>query len=157
MREVRSLSYQLYPPLLDQAGLEDAIRDYIQGFTKRSGIRVALELSAGVGRMARDVELTLFRVVQEALTNVQRHSGSDEAEIRIQRHSELLLEIIDHGGNTSSSGLKTSQPSPYKVGVGILSMQQRVKLIGGQIDISRTTRGTTVTVRLPYHLSATPT
>jgi signal transduction histidine kinase len=66
------------------------------------------------------------------------------------------LEIIDHGSNTSSSALKANQPSPYKVGVGILSMQQRVKLIGGQIDISPTGRGTTVTVPLPYHLSATP-
>ena len=157
MREVRSLSYLLYPPLLDQAGLEDAIRDYVQGFTKRSGICVALELSAGVGRMARDVELTLFRVVQEALTNVQRHSGSDQAEIRIQYHSDLLLEIIDHGDNTSNRAHNAEEQSPYKIGVGILSMQQRVKLIGGQIDISRTTRGTTVAVRLPYQLSANGT
>jgi PAS domain S-box-containing protein len=121
MREVRSLSYLLYPPLLDQAGLEDAIRDYVHGFTKRSGIRVALELSAGVGRMARDVELTLFRVVQEALTNVQRHSGSDQAEIRIQHHSDLLLEIIDHGDNTSNRAHKAEEQSPYKIGVSTKS------------------------------------
>jgi PAS domain S-box-containing protein len=157
IRDVRTLSYLLHPPLLDQGGLEDAIRDYVQGFTKRSGIRVTLELSTGVGRMARDVELTLFRVVQEGLTNVQRHSGSDHAEVRIQRHSDLVLEIIDHGNNVSDVSAKVKEEFPYKVGVGILSMQERVKLIGGQFDISRTSRGTTVAVRLPYHLSANRT
>jgi len=80
IRDVRTLSYLLHPPLLDQAGLEDAVCDYVQGFTKRSGIRVALELPSGIGHMARDVELTLFRVVQEGLTNVRRHSGSAYAE-----------------------------------------------------------------------------
>jgi PAS domain S-box-containing protein len=153
IRDVRTLSYLLHPPLLDQAGLEDAIREYVQGFTKRSGIRVALELPSGLGRLARDVELTLFRVVQEGLTNVQRHSGSDFAEVRMQHDSDLSLEIIDHGGNTSNGAPKATQQSPYKVGVGILSMQQRVKLIGGQIDISRTSSGTTVAVRLPCHLA----
>jgi PAS domain S-box-containing protein len=153
IRDVRTLSYLLHPPLLNQGGLEDAIRDYVQGFAKRSGIRVALDLSPGIGRMARDVELTLFRVVQEGLTNVQRHSGSDRAEVRIHRHSDLLLEIIDHGSNTSDSAPHLKEGSRYKVGVGILSMQQRVKLIGGQIDIRRTNSGTTVSVRLPCHLS----
>jgi two-component system NarL family sensor kinase len=147
------LSYLLHPPLLDQAGLEDAFCDYVQGFTKRSGIRVALELPSGIGRMARDVELTLFRVVQEGLTNVQRHSGSAYAEVRIQRDSDLSPEIIDHGDHTSNGAPKANQQSPNKIGVGILSMQQRVKLIGGQIDISRTSSGTTVAVRLPRHLA----
>ena len=107
--------------------------------------------------MARDVELTLFRVVQEGLTNVQRHSGSDRAEVRIQRHSDLLLEIIDHGKNTPDSAPNVKEGSPYRVGAGILSMQQRVKLIGGQIDIRRTNSGTTVSVRLPCHLSTNET
>jgi PAS domain S-box-containing protein len=153
IRDVRTLSYLLHPPLLDQAALEDAICDYVQGFTKRSGIRFALELPSGIGRMARDVELTLFRVVQEGLTNVQRHSGSAYAEVRIQRDSDLSLEIIDHGDHTSNGAPQANQQSPYKIGVGILSMQQRVKLIGGQIDISRTSSGTTVAVRLPRHLA----
>jgi len=157
IRDVRTLSYLLYPPLLDQAGLEDAIRDYVQGFTKRSGIRVALELSPGLDRMPRDVELTLFRIVQEGLTNVQRHSRSDQAEIRIQRHSDLLLEISDHGNNASDTAPKLQEESRYKVGVGILSMQERVKLIGGQLRISRTTSGTTVAVRLPFHLAGNGT
>jgi len=157
VRDVRTLSYLIHPPLLDEGGLEDAIRDYVQGFTKRSGIRVALDLSAGIGRMAREVELTLFRVVQEGLTNVQRHSGSERAEVRIERHSDLLLEIIDHGKNTPDSTPNVNEESPYKVGVGILSMQQRVKLIGGQIEIRRTNSGTTVSVRLPCHLCTNET
>jgi two-component system NarL family sensor kinase len=82
-------------PSWTRGGLEDAIRDYVQGFTKRSGIHVALEFSVGVGRMAPVVELALFRVVQEGLTSIQRHSGSNQAEVRIQRHSDLLLEITD--------------------------------------------------------------
>src|SRR5260370_35712189 len=79
VREVRTLAYVLHPPVLDEAGLEDAVRDYVAGFTKRTGIQVELELSPGIGRMARDVELALFLVVQEALTNIQRHSKNARA------------------------------------------------------------------------------
>src|SRR3984893_14073244 len=95
IRDVRTLSYVLHPPMLDQAGLGDAIRDYVDGFTKRSGIHVELELSPRLGRMERGVELALFRVVQESLTNIQRHSGSQRAKIRIYRNSNLTLEISD--------------------------------------------------------------
>jgi PAS domain S-box-containing protein len=91
VREVRTLSYVLHPPVLDEAGLEDAIRDYVKGFTKRSGIQVQLDLSQGLGRMARDVELALFRVVQEALSNIQRHSKNRRAKIRIHGNSSLTL------------------------------------------------------------------
>jgi len=93
LREVRTLSYELHSPVLEDAGLEDAIRDYVKGFTKRSGIHVELELSPRVGRMPRNVELTLYRVMQEALTNIQRHSGSQQAKIRVRCNSNLELEI----------------------------------------------------------------
>src|SRR6266478_2835081 len=92
IRDVRTLSYVLHPPLLDEAGLVEALRDYAGGFTKRSGIQVELEVSLRVGRMERDVEMALFRVVQESLTNIQRHSGSQLAKIRIHRNSNLTLE-----------------------------------------------------------------
>src|ERR1700730_4761588 len=88
IRDVRTLSYVLHPPVLDEAGLCEAICDYVHGFTKRSGILVELEVSPHIGRMARDVELALFRVVQEALTNIHRHSGSHRAKIRIYRNSD---------------------------------------------------------------------
>src|SRR6266436_601498 len=94
IREIRTLSYLLHPPMLDEAGLEDAIRHYLDGFTKRTGIRVDLEVSPGYKRMTPDIELALFRVVQESLTNVQRHSGSLQAKIRLVRNAdEVTLEI----------------------------------------------------------------
>jgi signal transduction histidine kinase len=149
VHEVRTLSYVLHPPMLDEAGLEDAIRDYVNGFTKRSGIQVGLELPPGLGRMTREVELALFRVVQEALTNIQRHSGSQQANIRIDRNSHLTLEISDHGRQASARAPQGKQEPPFQVGVGIPSMQERVKLIGGRLDVNFSSHGTTVRVTIP--------
>ncbi|MGA8222948.1 MAG: PAS domain-containing protein [Candidatus Acidiferrales bacterium] len=149
IREVRTLSYVLHPPMLDVGGLEVAIREYLGGFTERSGIQVELEFSPGLGRMTRDVELALFRVVQEAITNIQRHSGSQQAKIRIHRNSNLSLEISDHG-HAASAGRATGKEKPrFEVGVGIASMQERVKLIGGRFEIDSTNHGTTVRVTIP--------
>ena len=149
IREVRRLSYVLHPPVLDEAGLEEAIRDYANGFSRRSGIRVELEISASLERMARDIELALFRVVQESLTNIQRHSGSQKARIRIDRGSNLTMEICDGVEGTRSNRLREEAGLKFEVGVGILSMQERVKLIGGQLDIDSTAHGTTVRVTVP--------
>ncbi len=149
IREVRTLSYVLHPAVLDQSGLEDAIRDYVKGFTNRSGIRVELELSPRLGRMARDIELALFRVVQESLTNIQRHSGSQEAKIRIDRDSNLILEISDIGHGRSSNEQKRKEEPGFELGVGIHSMQERVKLIGGRLEIDSGSQGTTVRVMVP--------
>ncbi|PYT61082.1 MAG: hypothetical protein DMG35_09990 [Acidobacteria bacterium] len=154
IRAVRTLSYVLYPPVLDSAGLVDATRDYVGGFTKRSGIHVELELSPRVERMPRDVELALFRVVQEALTNIQRHSGSQEAKIRIDRNSDLTLEISDRGHGPSVGEPTESGEPRFKVGVGISSMQERIKLIGGRLDIDFTSHGTTVRVTIPLERNA---
>jgi signal transduction histidine kinase len=149
IREVRTFSYLLHPPELDEAGLEDAIRDYANGFTKRSGIRVELELSTRLGRMARDIELAVFRVVQESLTNIQRHSGSQEAKIRIDRNTNLTLEISDRGHGALGNSPRGEHVSTFGVGVGILSMRERVKSIGGRLDIDSTAHGTTVRVTVP--------
>jgi PAS domain S-box-containing protein len=149
IREVRTLSYVLHPPVLDQAGLGDAIRDYVGGFTERSGIHVELDLSPSVGRMPRDVELALFRVVQESLTNIQRHSGSQRARIRVYRNSDLTLEISDLGRGVSAGGQGGKEEPRFEVGVGIPSMRERVKLIGGRLDIDSTSHGTTVRVTIP--------
>jgi len=136
--------------MLDEAGLEDAIRHYVDGFTKRSGIHVELEVSPRIGRMAPDVELALFRVVQESLTNIHRHSGSLKAKIRIHRNLDhLTLEISDRGRGASGSVPRRNGKAPFEVGVGIPSMQERVKLIGGRLDIESSSRGTTVRVTLP--------
>jgi PAS domain S-box-containing protein len=149
IRDVRTLSYVLHPPVLDQAGLGDAIRDYLDGFTKRSGIQVELELSPHLGRMERDVELALFRVVQESLTNIQRHSGSQRATIRIHRNSDLTLEISDLGRGLSASVQRGKEEPRFEVGVGIASMHERVKLIGGRLQIDSSGQGTTVRVTIP--------
>ncbi len=148
IREVRTLSYLLHPPMLEEAGLEDAIGLYAEGFTKRSGIRVQLEVSPQLGRLERDTELTLFRVVQESLTNVQRHSGSPQAKIRIGRDpGKITLEISDSGSGIPGNG--PNGKSPLGLGVGIASMQERVKLIGGRLEIDSSYSGTMVRVTVP--------
>jgi PAS domain S-box-containing protein len=154
VREVRTLSYVLYPPVLDQDGLEDAIRDYALGFAIRSGIQVELELSPRLGRLSREVELALFRVVQESLTNIQRHSGSQQARIRIQCDSDLTMEISDDGRQASACVPRENEESRFKFGVGIPSMRERVNLIGGRLDIDTTKVGTTIRVRIPLQGSA---
>jgi PAS domain S-box-containing protein len=154
IREVRTLSYVLHPPVLDEAGLGDAIRDYVHGFTERSGIRVELDLSPRLARMAREVELVVFRVVQESLTNIQRHSGSLQAKIRIDHNSNLTMEISDRGRGVPASASSEKKALRFKIGVGIRSMQERVQLIGGQLDIDSTSRGTTVRVKIPFPLEA---
>jgi PAS domain S-box-containing protein len=148
IREVRTLSYSLYPAVLDGIGLVGAIRDYVRGFSKRSGIHVDLDLSASLERMGRDIELALLRVVQEGLTNIQRHSGSQKATIRIERNSALALEISDCGcGIVAKQKEKTG--TRLEFGVGIPSMQERVRLIGGQLRIDSSSNGTTLLVTIP--------
>jgi PAS domain S-box-containing protein len=149
IRDVRTLSYLLHPPVLDDAGLGDAIRDYVKGFTKRSGIQVELELSPRVERMGREIELALFRVVQESLTNIHRHSGSKRAKIRMHRNSELNLEISDFGQAVSAKESTGREKPRFHTGVGIPSMQERVKLIGGRFEIDFTSKGTSVRVTIP--------
>jgi len=141
IQEIRTLSYVLHPPMLDEAGLEPAIRLYVRGYAKRAGIRVDIEVSTGFGRLEPNVELALFRVMQEGLTNIQRHSGNIEAKIRLDRNAdEVIVEISDTGREKSGGAL------PFQVGVGISSMQERVKQIGGRLAIEPGSRGTTVRV-----------
>jgi PAS domain S-box-containing protein len=150
IREIRTLAYLLHPPMLDESGLEDAIRDYVEGFAKRSGIRVKLDLSPDLGRLPRNTELSLFRVVQESLTNIQRHSGSRQATIRIERHSRsITLEVSDKGRRASRSGRKRTRGFSLGTGVGIPSMDERVKQIGGRMEINSDGEGTTVRVTVP--------
>ena len=150
VRDVRTLSYLLHPPMLDEAGLEDAIRHYAGGFTERTGIELELEISPRLGRMKSHVELALFRVVQESLTNIQRHSGSSKAKIRIERDpGKFTLEISDKGSGISGSMRRRNGKMSFGLGVGIPSMHERVALIGGQLDIESSSSGTTVRVTIP--------
>jgi PAS domain S-box-containing protein len=150
IREVRTLSYLIFPPMLDETGLADAIRHFVGGFTDRSGIKVGLEVNAHSGRMRGDIELALFRVVQESLTNVHRHSGSLRAKILLDRGSNYVtVEVSDTGQGTSGRNLKTNRGMPFQIGVGISSMTERVKLVGGRLDIISGTSGTTVRATIP--------
>lgn len=142
LREVRTLSYLLYPPMLDESGLEDAISHYVEGYSERTGVQVDVEVSPGVGRLGRENEMVLFHVMQESLTNVQRHSGGRHAHIRLTRvENRVTLEIRDEGrGTARNADSRRNIPS----GVGIPSMRERVKQIGGQLEIESTSAGTTV-------------
>jgi signal transduction histidine kinase len=145
--EVRTLSYLLHPPMLEEGGLEDAIRHYVQGFSSRSEIIVKLEISPGFGRIAADLELALFRVVQESLTNIQRHSGSSKVTIRIQSSpAKMTLEVSDNGSGISSRQENRGTPL---IGVGIPSMQVRMKQIGGMLEIESGDQGTTIRATVP--------
>jgi PAS domain S-box-containing protein len=150
VREVRTLSYLLHPPMLDEAGLEDAIRHYVDGFTERTGVEVEVETSPSSGRMKPDVELALFRVVQESLTNIQRHSGSLQAKIRIERDpGKITLEISDRGSGISGNQRGRNGELSSRLGVGVPSMRERVKVIGGRLDIESSSGGTTVRATIP--------
>jgi two-component system NarL family sensor kinase len=138
--------------MLDEAGLEDAIRHYADGLAERIGIKVALEISPRFKRMTPDIEVALFRVVQESLTNIQRHSGSREAKIRILRDpGKITLDVIDKGAGIPGNKRRQNGELPLGFGVGIPSMQERVKLIGGQFEIESSRRGTTVRVTSPVN------
>jgi len=142
LREVRTLSYLLYPPMLDESGLEDAISHYVEGYGERTGVQVNVQVSPHLGRLGRDTEMVLFRVVQESLTNVQRHSGSRRAYVRLNRvEDQVLLEVRDEGRSTGRKGKEVRKILP---GVGISSMRERVRQIGGELEIESTSAGTTV-------------
>jgi two-component system NarL family sensor kinase len=136
--------------MLDEAGLEDAIRYYAVGFTERTRIEVEFEISPRLGRMKPEVEMALFRVVQESLTNIQRHSGSLQARIRIERDPRMItLEISDRGGGIPGNLRRQNGKVSFGLGVGIPSMHERVKLIGGRLDIESSSSGTAVRVTIP--------
>jgi signal transduction histidine kinase len=146
-RQIRTMSYLLHPPLLDEAGLASAVKWYIEGFSNRSSVDVTLELPSDLGRLPQELEITLFRLIQESLTNIHRHSGSNTALIRVHRNSdEVLLEILDSGKGLASSRL-TDQHA--RRGVGILGMKERVRRFGGTLDILSAPTGTTVHATLP--------
>jgi PAS domain S-box-containing protein len=119
IREVRTLSYLLHPPMLDEAGLEDAIGHYAEGFTKRTRIPVELQITRRLGWVKSPVELTLFRIVQESLTNIHRHSGSPQANIRIERdRGKVILEISDKGTGMPGGLRMPSGEVPNGLGFG---------------------------------------
>jgi signal transduction histidine kinase len=150
--EIRTLSYLLHPPLLDESGLASALSWYTEGLAARSKIAVDLQVSSDLGRMHPDLETAIFRIVQECLTNIHRHSGSPTAEIQIRRENgEVHVRVADQG-----KGLRAEEADgsiKAQAGVGLRGMQERVRQLGGTLEISSgdaDTPGTRVTAVLPF-------
>jgi PAS domain S-box-containing protein len=152
-REIRTLSYLLHPPLLDEFGLVLALRGYVQGFAKRSGIRVGLDIDPRLeqSRLPQRFETSLFRIVQESLTNISRHSGSQSATIRLKwQEDEVVLEIQDRGRGIKAEVVRAiASHDVTALGVGIPGMRERVRQLEGQFRIETNQRGTSLSVVLP--------
>jgi PAS domain S-box-containing protein len=151
-REIRTISHLLHPPLLDEVGLQSALEWYIDGFSERSKINVNLELPTDFGRLPRNLEITLFRVVQECLTNIHRHSGSSTAAVRVARsENEVRLEVRDAGKGIPAE-TQTTLASGKLSGVGLRGMSERLRQMGGQLEVHSNGTGTLVTATLPIEI-----
>jgi PAS domain S-box-containing protein len=147
--EIRNLSHLLYPPDLDRVGLIAAIRWYSCQFAETSGIRIDLDLPAEWKTISQDVRIALFRVFQESLANVRRHSGSLAARVRLRRGEDhMILEVKDKGRGLPST-LKDNVHGVLLVGVGILGMRERLRQLGGRLEIISGSKGTTVRATVP--------
>jgi signal transduction histidine kinase len=150
MADIRTLSYLLHPPFLDETGLVPALRWYASGFAERSGIVVELALPEDFERLPLDTETALFRIVQESLINIHRHAESATARIRLRREADsLLLEIEDAGHGIPEASLTGILSGGGGRGVGIAGMHERVEQLGGHLEIRSSDRGTTVRAELP--------
>jgi PAS domain S-box-containing protein len=149
--EIRTISHLLYPPLLEELGLRSAILDYLEGFDRRSGIRTTIDIAQDFGRMPREVELALFRVLQESLSNVHRHSGSPTAHVQLlRRDGAVELEVNDCGKGMLPARMEESGRNKFgKLGVGLRGMKERMRQLGGTLQVFSSDQGTTVIVRLP--------
>jgi len=152
--EVRTISHLLHPPLLDEAGLSSALRWYVDGFARRSQIKVDLDMSEEFRRLPREMETAIFRVVQECLTNIHRHSESPVAKILVrQRDHQVLVEIRDQGKGIPAQK-QEEMASHGTPGVGIRGMRERLRQLGGTLEIDSNDEGTIVVVRLPLEEGA---
>ena len=151
IREVRTVSYLLYPPMLEEMGLKSAIPWYLDGFSTRSGIKTTFEVQSEFGRLPRESELALFRVLQEGLTNVHRHSGSPTAHVRLLvRDGMGVLEIEDNGkGIRPELLVEFCQEWMGGLGVGVRGMNERMRQLGGRLELASNEGGTTVTAKVP--------
>jgi PAS domain S-box-containing protein len=149
LAEVRTLSHLLHPPMLDELGLPSALQSYIDGFAERSKISVTSELTSDLGQLPEVYELCLFRMAQECLTNVHRHSGSLTAKVRLSRmDGQIELEVTDEGRGLNQE-IQAKIASGGIAGVGFRGMQERVKQIGGSLTVRSNGNGTSVLATLP--------
>jgi signal transduction histidine kinase len=148
--ETRTISHLLHPPLLDEVGLASAFRWYLDGFAQRSGIQVSMDIAEDLVRLPRPVELALFRVLQESLTNIHRHSKSARAEVSLRNGpGATVLRIRDFGKGIARQTVKNFLNDGTRVGVGLAGMRERVREQGGKLEIESDPGGTTITVTMP--------
>jgi PAS domain S-box-containing protein len=161
-REIRTTCYLLHPPMLDEAGLPAAVRWFVEGFAKRSRIKVDIDIAAELSerRLPQDVEIALFRVVQEALTNVRRHSGSKKARLSLMHLNDegISLTIEDDGRGMTGVALAFAAGKPTggiaSLGLGISGMSERLRQLGGSLHIHSRSRGVRVTATVPVDLQS---
>lgn len=151
MKEVRTISYLLYPPMLDEVGLKSAIPWYLKGFSSRSGIEVAFKMADDFTRLSRDAELVLFRVLQESLTNIQRHSQSKTAEIELSRFGNWVsLKVVDHGKGVPPEVLEQGRHDWVgSLGVGLRGMSERLRQLGGSLTVFSDEGRTEIVAQIP--------
>lgn len=153
--ETRTISHLLHPPLLDESGLISACRWFVDGFAQRSGIEVGLSLADPVPRFEPQVELVLFRVLQETLTNVHRHAAAKRADVKLEVGGDwVILSVRDYGRGIPANALQSLREAGTAGGVGLAGMTERVREIGGYLSIHSDGTGTAVTARVPARLAA---
>jgi two-component system, NarL family, sensor kinase len=147
-QDIRTTSYLLHPPLLDESGLSASLAWYVRGLAERSGINIRLGVSENLGRLPRDIELVVFRFIQECLTNIHRHANSKTAAIRIARSPDVItVEVKDQGKGMTPQRL--AEVKSRGTGVGIRGMRERVRQFNGEMKIESNCEGTTVSVSFP--------
>lgn len=155
-KEIRTLSYLLHPPVLDELGLASAIEEYAGGFSERSGIHLEVDLQPGFGRLSQEAETALFRIVQESLSNIQRHSGSATAKIRLRVDDQgVELIVSDSGRGMDRKTIERSRSTRTRLGVGILGMRERMAQLGGKLEVESDASGTRVRAAVPLKIEVT--
>ena len=150
LTETRTISHLLHPPMLDETGFGSAAGWYVDGFAQRSGIKVNLNLPPELGRLHRDIEMALFRAVQEALTNVHRHSGASVVDIGLTLDAkQIRLEVKDNGQGIAQKRLKRLIEGAAEAGVGLAGMRERLRELGGSLQIQSDQTGTKIVVWVP--------
>lgn len=150
-REIRNISYLLHPPLIEEVGLNFAIKWFATGFSQRTGIGVSVEIADNVPRLASEIEMPLYRIIQEALTNIYRHSGADTAELKLTHDAEdiICLSITDNGHGFDHEGRVDSDDEPVQEGVGLAGMRGRTVELGGQFNIESSPDGVSIVIIIP--------
>jgi two-component system NarL family sensor kinase len=150
INETRTISHLLHPPLLDETGFASAARWYVEGFTKRSGIQTGLDMPDNLDRLSSSMELALFRVLQESLTNVHRHSQSPRADVTVRvSSSEGMLRVRDYGKGMPPDVLGRFRRRRAHGGVGLAGMRERIRELGGQLEMDSDAHGTQVVATVP--------